>query len=460
MVNDWIDTLADAGRGLLERRLRLGITGLSSSGKTVLLTALVQALLHPARLQGLTAVQEGRYHAAVLRPQPNQHLPRFPFESNLKQLCEEGVWPAGTRRQSELRLSIRYRPSGLQGRLGDAVLHLDLFDYPGEWLLDLALLSHDHASWSRAVLEEMQQPENRAASQSFRELLAELDPDAPDAEAEQKAMQAAEAFRDYLRQRQAQEKRALLMHPGRFLLPGDLEGAPVLTFAPLPPASYDTSWRRRGHGKEEPLRSLMEQRFNAYRDGIVRSFHRRHFARLDRQLVLVDLIGHLQHGGEGLKALDREMESLLDAMRIGRSWLPRAVRPGIDRILFATSKADHIPGEQHDALTRLLSRSLSGSLRQSRFRGAESETMAIAALRATREVTQPHRPERRYIAGRPMGRQEEVAHYPGQLSAEGLPPDGFEALAFQPPAGLHADQAWPHIRLDKALQYLIGDRLG
>lgn len=460
MVNDWIDTLADTGRGLLERRLRLGITGLSSSGKTVLLTALVQALLHPTRLQGLTAVQEGRYHAAVLRPQPNQHLPRFPFESNLQQLTEGGEWPPGTRRQSELRLSIRYRPSGLQGRLGDAVLHLDLFDYPGEWLLDLALLGHDYASWSQAVLAEMQQPEHQAASQTFRDLLAELDPDAPDADAERKAMQTAEAFRTYLRQRQKQEKRALLLHPGRFLLPGDLEGAPVLTFAPLPPASYDTAWRRRSRAREEPLRELMEQRFKAYRDEIVRPFHRRHFARLDRQLVLVDLLGHLQHGNEGLRMLDREMESLLDAMRIGRSWLPRAVRPGIDRVLFAGSKADHIPSDQHDTLTGLLSRSLAGSLRQSRFRGAESQTMVIAALRATREVTQSHRPERRYLAGRPIGGQDEVAHYPGQLSADGLPSEGFEALAFQPPAGLPADQAWPHIRLDKALQYLIGDRLG
>ncbi|WP_162175161.1 YcjX family protein [Fodinicurvata fenggangensis] len=459
VVHDWIDTVTDAGRGLLERRLRLGITGLSSSGKTVLLTALVQALLHPERLQGLTAVQEGRYHAAVLRPQPNQHLPRFPFEDNLAQLTQATNWPPGTRRQSELRLSIRYRPTGLQGRLSDGVLHLDLFDYPGEWLMDLALLGHDHASWSSAVLEEMQQPRHEAAAREFRQILADLDPDRPDPEAEQKAMQAAEAFRSYLRQRQEQESRALLLHPGRFLLPGELEGAPVLTFAPLPPANHDTAWRRRARNQDHSLRELMEQRFASYRDGIVRPFHRRHFMRLDRQLVLVDLLAHLSRGSEGLKALDHEMQSLQEALRIGRSWLPRRLRAGVDRVLFACSKADHLPGDQHEILEGLLARSLAGSLRQTRFRGAETETMTLAALRATREVTQPERPNRRYVAGIPLGGQQEVAHYPGQLSLEGIPSDAFEILAFQPPVGLSSAQAWPHIRLDRALQYLIGDRL-
>ena len=70
--------------------------------------------------------------------------------------------------------------------------------------------------------------------------------------------------------------------PGRFLLPGDLAGSPVLTFAPLPkPALTPRAclWRE------------MERRYDAYKSKVVRPFFQDHFARLDRQVVLMDVLG-------------------------------------------------------------------------------------------------------------------------------------------------------------------------
>ncbi|KGJ18828.1 YcjX family protein, partial [Paracoccus sanguinis] len=47
-------------------------------------------------------------------------------------------WPGAPRHVSELRLSLRVQPRGLLGGLrGTQTLHLDIVDYPGEWLLDL-----------------------------------------------------------------------------------------------------------------------------------------------------------------------------------------------------------------------------------------------------------------------------------------------------------------------------------
>ena len=48
-VEDW---LADAG-SLLDRRVRLGVTGLSRAGKTVFIASLVHHLLHPAKILSL-----------------------------------------------------------------------------------------------------------------------------------------------------------------------------------------------------------------------------------------------------------------------------------------------------------------------------------------------------------------------------------------------------------------------
>src|SRR3546814_3912110 len=75
------DRALDIGRGLTERRVRLGVTGLSDAGKTVFITALVHGLLHPGRMTRLSVVGEERLHVAVLRPQPSQDLPRFPYEA-------------------------------------------------------------------------------------------------------------------------------------------------------------------------------------------------------------------------------------------------------------------------------------------------------------------------------------------------------------------------------------------
>jgi predicted YcjX-like family ATPase len=73
---------------------------------------------------------------------------------------------------------------------------------------------------------------------------------------------------------------------------------------------------------------------------------------------------------------------------------------------------------------------------------------------------------------------EEVAVFPGELPAapdalfdpsgagfRGLASAGaedadFRFLRFRPPAGIGADKPIPHIRLDRALQFLLGDRLG
>src|SRR5690625_6588932 len=106
LLDRFFDRALDSGRGLIERRVRLGVTGLAEAGKTVFITALVQALLHPGNLPRLGVAAQGRLRTVLLRPQPSQDLPRFPFEDCVARLT--GVkgppdWPESTRTQAELR---------------------------------------------------------------------------------------------------------------------------------------------------------------------------------------------------------------------------------------------------------------------------------------------------------------------------------------------------------------------
>jgi len=432
---------------ILERRIRIGVTGISDAGKTVFITALVHSLLNSRYLAHFSVVAEGRLRGAILRPQPSQDVPRFPYEDCVAAISAQ-QWPAPTRYMAELRISLRYRPKGLRGRLGDRILNVDLFDYPGEWLLDLALLNTNFTQWSAQILDESQRADVIDDARPWLDFVRSHDADRPDDATETIAIEAARLFTTYLRRRRERTGRSTVLGPGRFLLPGQLEGSPLLTFCPLPVSAANARTARNS------LRTLLVKRFQHYKRQIVQPFHQRYFAKLDRQVVLVDLASHFAKGRQELSAVSTAMDAVLGSMRVGsRGWLPRLLRPRIDRVLIAASKADHVPASQHPNLEALLKRTLSDSVRRTAFSGATLETMSLAALRATRE-TEAH--GERYVAGRTESGKA-IAHFPGLVDPSGRAGDGFQIETFLPPADLDADGPWPHIRMDRAIESLIGD---
>ena len=71
------DTVSET---FFEPVIRLGVTGLARSGKTVFITSLVANLMDRGRMHGLVAAAEGRISAAYLQPQPDDTVPRFDNE--------------------------------------------------------------------------------------------------------------------------------------------------------------------------------------------------------------------------------------------------------------------------------------------------------------------------------------------------------------------------------------------
>src|SRR3954467_603360 len=313
--------LGDFGSGLINPTLRLGVTGLSGAGKTVFITALVHQLLHGGRLPVFEALSSGRIARARLEPQPDDAVPRFDYETHLRALTQERCWPESTSRISELRLVVEYQ-SARSGR--DRTLTLDIVDYPGEWLLDLPLLTTSYAQWSADTLKLSRSGPRAALAAPWHQHLATLDPARP--ENEQAARQAAALFTAYLKACRDDRYAMRLLPPGRFLMPGDLAGSPALTFAPL--ELSDAGPLRAG-----PLHAMMERRYEAYKDGVVRPFYREHFARLDRQIVLVDALAAFNAGPDAVKDLERALAAILGSFRTGPAphpglFPPRPCDPG------------------------------------------------------------------------------------------------------------------------------------
>src|SRR5262245_55355798 len=91
-------SLVDYAASTLNPTVRLGVTGLSRAGKTVFITALVQALVENGRLPVFRAKAEGRISGAALSPQPDDTVPRFDYEAHLADLTRPArTWPESTR---------------------------------------------------------------------------------------------------------------------------------------------------------------------------------------------------------------------------------------------------------------------------------------------------------------------------------------------------------------------------
>ena len=453
-----IGSIVMAGIGLGDPVIRLGVTGLSRAGKTVFITSLVANLMDRGRMHALRAAADGSLKAAWLQPQPDDTIPRFDFERHLAALTgPQPHWPEGTRHVSQLRLSLRLDGKGLLGGLtGPRTLHLDIVDYPGEWLLDLRLMEKDFSEWSAEVLDRM---EGRPGADGYHAALNGLDPDRFD---EPTAQRLAQTYTAHLHA--AREAGWSDCTPGRFLIPGEMEGSPALTFAPLPASLA-----------EGRLHKEFRRRFDAYKSRVVKPFFREHFARIDRQVVLVDVLGAIHQGPRAVEDMRRAMADVLTAFRPGRAgWLAQLLGTRrVERILFAATKADHLHHVQHNRLTAILSAMLREARDRADFSGARTEAMSIAALRATTEDTiRQNGEELPAVRGRLLdGRQ--AAFYPGELPADPAAllhpardgaPDWLDAdyaiMNFAPaPMTARPGDGPPHIRLDRAAEFLIGDRL-
>ncbi|UOA26606.1 hypothetical protein DSM107133_01308 [Pseudosulfitobacter sp. DSM 107133] len=450
------DTVSET---LFEPVVRLGVTGLARSGKTVFITSLVANLLDRGRMPHLLAASEGRIEAAFLQPQPDDTVPRFDYESHLGALTADPAhWPDSTRHVSELRVSLRVRPKGLlAGLKGPRTVHIDIVDYPGEWLLDLTLLDKSYSEWSAATLASIA---SREEASGYRAKVAQVDGAAR--LDEPVAQDLAAGFAAYLQD--ARRAGYSDCAPGRFLLPGDLAGSPVLTFAPLPA----------GAAPRGSLLREMDRRYEAYKAQVVKPFFRDHFARIDRQVVLVDALGAIHNGPAALEDLRGALTDILSAFRPGRNAFLTRLLMGkrVEKILFAATKADHLHHSQHAELTAIMQALVRDATDKARFAGADTQSLAIASLRATTETDMPHDGETLgMVQGKLLDTGKQAAFFPGHLPSDPShllnPQRGenwlagdYQVMRFAPATlTLRPGDGPPHIRLDRAAQFLIGDKL-
>jgi hypothetical protein len=448
----------------------LAVTGLSRSGKTVLITSLIHNLLsalhNPSRMPLLKVVGEGRLIAARLEGARADRLPRFRYLDNIETMAGSAPdWPARTIDISETGVEVRFVPAGTVSRFFEQIsgspssLSIRIVDYPGEWLLDLPLIAQSYGEWSRATLRLCRKGARAETARDFLTFIADHPYDGR--ASEEAARRAHELYCANLAA--ARDRHGLsFLQPGRFLCRGGLADAPYLWFAPLDiPEAVESL-------APNTLGALMQERYEVYKREVVARFYEDHFRKFSRQIVLVDVLSALLAGREAFEDARLALEAILQSFRYGSGSLFSRLLwgPRIDKVLFAATKADHVPDIQRDHLAELLRNMAAFPAIEVKSSNAAIEVMALASVISTAEDTQEIDGQRvQVVVGRPVGSNRQAKFFVGNVPIRPPRPDAWGSAflnvpVFEPPAiDPSPVDGIPHINLDLALDYLLGDRL-
>ena len=166
------------------------------------------------------------------------------------------------------------------------------------------------------------------------------------------------------------------------------------------------------------LHDLLARRYQAYVEAVRRDLDDPLFGKLDRLVVLVDLLSALHAGEAAFRDASAALAETASALRWERSWLEtlfalgtlRMPPPVISRVAFAATKADHVAERQRGNLAALLRAVAAPALE------VRAGYFAIAAVRCTEDIVmQVGDHALSAVRGRRIGDDRPARSYPGEV---------------------------------------------
>ena len=243
-----------------------------------------------------------------------------------------------------------------------------------------------------------------------------------------------------------------------------MAGAPALQFFPWPDVDV---WgeSKLAQADKHTNAGMLRERFNYYCEKVVKGFYKNHFLRFDRQIVLVDCLQPLNSGPQAFNDMRLALTQLMQSFHYGqRTLFRRLFSPVIDKLLFAATKADHVTIDQHANMVSLLQQLIQDAWQNAAFEGISMDCLGLASVQATTSgIIDVNGEKIPALRGNRLSDGAPLTVYPGEVPAR-LPgqafwdKQGFQFEAFRPQV-MDVDKPLPHIRLDAALEFLIGDKL-
>ena len=213
----------------------------------------------------------------------------------------------------------------------------------------------------------------------------------------------------------------------------------------------------------------MEERFEVYKREVVARFYEDHFRHYARQIVLVDVLRALLAGRDAFEDTRLALEAILESFRYGHGGIiskllfGSAYRQGAVRRHQGRSRARHPARPPRGAAAQ--HGGVPGARRQEQQRAIRRDGARLGDL--DRGGHPGDRRPARAGRGRPAGRQRRSS----RSSSSAMCRSGRRArtpgarrsstcrCSSRPPIDPSPVEGIPHINLDLALEFLLGDRL-
>jgi predicted YcjX-like family ATPase len=463
--------------------IHLGVTGLRRSGKTVFLTALIYQLeqLGSRHLDAFENQGIKLCFAKTCWSADGREFPYEKYRDGLRRNPPE--WPLPTDAEYVRTLEFKWQssksPAGLWTRLRrrSGVIRLHLHDYPGEYLLDVEMARLNYRQWCQTALIRMSKQSAKAAESYFKEVATIVGIGGNGTATEQRLDALRKAYGRFLIE--AKRLGMEMLQPGMTFVARDSDdpstwGARALPFVPLPPGVLST----------DTVITELARAYDEYRRLKVKPFVAR-LAKIDRQLVLVDILRVLRQGVDCFNDTQDCLAAVIGAYRytsrtyqMATAFFPKPLRRwgGVQRVVFAATKADHALMSHRrnmEALLEDLVRRSEGTI------GAPGQQLIkghhyFASLRSTVDAVQKYQGQpQEVLLGKLSGKNDDEIWNPGVVPSEWPSPradgnepwpmddDRFRFLDFQPVSlPLREGAAWLNLNLDRVLWSVLGDCLG
>ncbi|MGA7084186.1 MAG: YcjX family protein, partial [Pseudolabrys sp.] len=162
------------------------------------------------------------------------------------------------------------------------------------------------------------------------------------------------------------------------------------------------------------------------------------------------------------------LDAIMESFRYGHGGIIMRLLQDtrIEKVLFAATKADHVPEVQRDHLAALLRNMVALPALDVSSSNATFDVTALASVISTEEDTQEidgHQVQ--VVVGKPVGSETRAKFFIGNVPARPPRPQAWgkpflNIPVFEPPViDVSPIDGIPHIDLDLALEFLIGDQL-
>ena len=436
-----------------DKTIKIAITGMSRSGKTVFLTSLINQLIANDKLPYLND-KLGRSFVARLLP-PDSVYMRFDYYNKLNAFRNHTPkWPKSTKSVSKTTIQLEFKSE--YAFLENQIVNLELIDYPGEWLLDLSLLNMSFSQWSEYMIRLAKEPKRVKFSKEWIYDLQQQ-PLYKNGDFSHIEEQLFDLYSEYLKN--LYYHGYSFMQPGRFIEPGDMRDDPLLTFSPLPSPKTDV--------EKNSIYANFEKRYDSYVKEVVKRLYLEHFQEFDTQIILVDLIKTLNSGQEVFDDMHLAFKNILKTFTYGSNNIfSKFFNLKIDHVLFAATKADHIPSSSHQSYMKLLKEMIWDIKKELDIKHIDTEVTIFAAVKSTQYVkAKIDGVEVDCVRGRVEGEKEPSTHFPGSIAGdykdgEFWKNSNFNFVTFAPISFPPRDtNAVEHIRMDRLIYSLLRRRI-